>query len=224
MEYLKKKLKKEKKITFVKGCRISSDNMFGGNNYIGEETSALNSSIGYGTYILEKCYFRNACIGKYCSIGAEVKAVSREGHPARKFVSTSPMFYLKETFLDTYVDENRFDIYKKCEKDARYNIIMGSDVWIGTRALLMGPLVIGDGAIIGAGAVVNKDVPPYAIVAGVPARIIGYRFHDEQIEKLMHLKWWDKPEEWIKEHVNQFNDIELFLDSIENTENQNGTK
>ncbi|MCM1251813.1 MAG: hypothetical protein NC321_03260 [Clostridium sp.] len=140
--------------------------------------------------------------------------ISAKGHP-KSFVSTSPVFHRKKAFINTYVEEDCYEVYEKCSKDSRYNAIIGNDVWIGKRVFLMGAITIGDGAIIGAGGVVTKDVPPYAIVAGVPAKIIGYRFNEEQIEKLLNIKWWDKSEAWIKEHANQFTDIEHFINCVE---------
>lgn len=80
---------------------------------------------------------------------------------------------------------------------------------------------ISDGAIVAAGAVVTKDVPPYAIVGGVPAKIIRYRFTEEQIEWLMELKWWDKDEQWIKAHAKHFDDIEHFMEIVKQEKNDN---
>lgn len=214
--YFKTKKRKEKAVTFEKKCRISSDDVFEGNNYIGRNTTVFNSNIGYGTYILNDCWFNCAYIGKYCSIASEVRMISSKGHP-KSFVSTSPAFHKKKAFINTYVEKDCYEVYEKCSSDSRYNAIIGNDVWIGKRVLLMGAITIGDGAIIGAGGVVTKDVPPYAIVAGVPAKIIGYRFDGEQIEKfkLQKIKWWDKPEAWIKEHAEQFTDIERFINCAE---------
>ena len=75
----------------------------------------------------------------------------------------------------------------------------------------MGGCTIGDGAIVAAGALVNKDVEPYSIVAGQPARVIGNRFEDNEKRALLELRWWDKPENWIKEHAEEFDNVERFL-------------
>jgi len=92
---------------------------------------------------------------------------------------------------------------------------IGNDVWIGAGATLLGKgggLTIGDGAIVGAGSVVTKDVPPYAIVGGNPARIIRYRFDEAIIRRLLALKWWDWPVERIMAAKEDFKDVNLFLE------------
>ncbi|MBR6646045.1 MAG: CatB-related O-acetyltransferase, partial [Clostridia bacterium] len=104
----------------------------------------------------------------------------------------------------TYVKENRFNEFTE-------TTIIGNDVWIGHSALILEGVKIGDGAIVGAGAVVTKDVPPYSIVVGVPAKVIKYRFSENEIAKLSELKWWDQSVEWIKENVDKFCDIRNFM-------------
>ena len=81
------------------------------------------------------------------------------------------------------------------------DIIIGNDVWIGYEAVILAGVTIGDGAIIGSRAVVTKDVPPYTIVGGVPARPIRRRFDDETVEALLHLRWWDWDEEKIRRNL-----------------------
>jgi hypothetical protein len=81
------------------------------------------------------------------------------------------------------------------------DINVGNDVWIGYEALVLSGVRIGDGAVVGARSVVTKDVPPYAIVAGNPAKLIRYRFSPEVVEQLLDLKWWDKSEEWISQNM-----------------------
>ena len=86
-------------------------------------------------------------------------------------------------------------------------VTVGNDVWIGARAIIMDGIKIGDGAIIGANSVVTKDVPPYAIVAGCPAKLIRYRFSEDVINKLLELCWWDYPKEFIVNNL-PFDDVE----------------
>ncbi|MDR0899159.1 MAG: CatB-related O-acetyltransferase [Lactobacillaceae bacterium] len=98
---------------------------------------------------------------------------------------------------------------------------IGNDVWIGDNVVLMGGITIGDGAVIGAGAFVNKDVPPYAVVAGVPARVIKYRFSPEQIQELEKIQWWNWSDEDINRNLSDFNtsgNIEEFIQKYKNRE------
>lgn len=133
-------------------------------------------------------------------------------HPTSQFVSTSPAFYFANSPVGmSYTDVDLFEENKK-------EVIIGNDVWIGQSVLIKPGVVIGDGAIIGAGAVVTKNVAPYAIVVGVPAQIIKYRFSDEQIKKLLNIKWWDKDKEWIEEKAYLFSDVDAFLLEMEKNE------
>jgi carbonic anhydrase/acetyltransferase-like protein (isoleucine patch superfamily) len=83
-------------------------------------------------------------------------------------------------------------------------------VWIGVGATVLDGLRIGDGAIVGAGAVVVKDIEPYAIYGGVPARLIRRRFSDDDIELLLGFRWWDRDEDWLRSHLEALHDIKLF--------------
>lgn len=93
------------------------------------------------------------------------------------------------------------------------DIVVGNDVWIGMNALVVSGVTIGDGAIVAAGSVVVGDVPPYAVVGGNPARVLKYRFTEDQIARLLALAWWDWPDERVVEHVDLLSgdDIEAFL-------------
>lgn len=129
-------------------------------------------------------------IGRFCSIACGAKFLFTSGNHAMRSLSTY-------TF-PIYFDEWNLDPKHITEAwDKKGDIIIGNDVWIGYEALIMSGVTIGDGAIIGARAVVTKDVPPYTIVAGVPAKPIRRRFNDEVIEKLQSAQWWN----WEKERI-----------------------
>ena len=91
-------------------------------------------------------------------------------------------------------------------------IEIGSDCWIGTEAMIFGGTTIGHGSIVGARAVVTKDVPPFAIVAGNPAKIIRYRFEQNVIDQLMQIQWWDWPKEKVEQNIDLLADIDMFLE------------
>ena len=130
-------------------------------------------------------------IGKFCSIACGAKFIFTSANHKMASLSTYPFpIFFAEWGLDA---KNRRDAW-----DNKGDIVVGSDVWIGYEAVILSGVHIGDGAIIGARAVVTKDVAPYTIVGGVPAKPIRRRFDDETIEKLESLRWWDWDAEKIR--------------------------
>ena len=182
-----------------------------GSNVFGDNV-IFKGEIGFGSYIGKNSVL-NAKIGRYCSISSNVYSISGI-HPSSSFVSTHPSFYsTKKQAGFSYVERDLFseDVFV----DAKRRVVeIGNDVWIGSNVLLMPGIHIGDGSIIASGAVVTKDVSPYSIVGGVPAKIIRYRFTGEQIEKLQGLKWWNRSPKWLKENAKYFDNIDQNLEMI----------
>ena len=133
---------------------------------------SADTLIGEYSYIGFNSFITKSNIGRYCSIGANVSIGL--GEHVIDGISTSSLFY-----------KNPYSILT--QKDC----IIGNDVWIGVDSIIRRGVKIGNGAIVGANSFVNKNVPPFAIVAGVPATIIKYRFSDEQIVKIADSNWWD---------------------------------
>lgn len=150
------------------------------------------------------CEILNAEIGSFCSIANNVK-IGGEMHPM-SWVSMSPVFYEGKDSVKT-----KFSMHKRPQSK---KTIIGNDVWIGQNSLIKQGVIIGTGAVIGMGSVVTKDVEPYAIVAGNPARLIRKRFDDTTIEKLLNSKWWDLQENKIYELGPVFNDPCEFLKKL----------
>lgn len=157
---------------------------FGYHNIIYENVRLVNVKLGDYSYIGGSCRVMNAEIGKFCSIGPEVLIGGQPAHPLH-LKSTFPGFYQKNPSF--YGVEHE---YEYLDPEFR-KVIIGNDVWIGSRALILDGVTIGDGAVIAAGAVVTKDVPPYAIVGGVPAKIIKYRFSEKKISQMLKSQWWN---------------------------------
>ena len=133
-------------------------------------------------------------IGKFCSIACRAKFLFNSANHTLSSLSTYPF----PIFFDEWGLE-KSDV--AAAWDRKGDIVIGNDVWIGYEAVILAGVTIGDGAVIGARAVVTKDVPPYAIVGGVPARVIRSRFPEETVKALLRLKWWDWPAEQIQEKL-----------------------
>ena len=181
---IKSYLKKKKKERFLKR------NHFGAYSYCGSHVSISD---------------KRSCIGKFCSLGSDIK-IGVTQHPTN-WLSTHIFQYLDFEQIPFDADQ------QKPKWEYSKPVSIGNDVWIGTNVIIMDGVHIADGAIIAAGAVVTKDVPPYAIVGGVPAKIIKYRFDEKTIRRLLAVKWWDKDINFIKRLP--FNDINKCLDILE---------
>jgi acetyltransferase-like isoleucine patch superfamily enzyme len=168
-----------------------------------EPYQVINCSIGAYTYLSNNSSVFNTQIGRFCSIGPNF--ICGRGIHSTDGISTSPMFYstLKQNGI-TLSGSDKIEEFK--------NIVIGNDVLIGMNVVILDGVRVGDGAVIGAGAVVNKDIPPYAIAAGVPAKVVKYRFREDIIEKLLKIKWWNWDIGKLREVEVYFHDIEQFVD------------
>ena len=138
-------------------------------------------------------------IGKYCSIASEL-TIATGLHPTiehREAVTNYPLY------------EQKLYEYWLCKNDGK--VVIENDVWVAQKVIILDGVTVHDGAIIGAGAVVTKDVPPYAFVAGNPAVVKWYRFSEDIIKKLLYIKWWDWTDERVKDTAPYMKDINTFI-------------
>ena len=169
-------------------------------------------NFGRRTYIAENSQICSPAtvVGKFCSIGGNV-IIGLEKQKKLNILSTSGFQYCEK-------DERLWgDLTVPADNLAaslpEESCHIGNDVWIGTRVIIMSGVKVGDGAVIGAGAIVTKDVPPYAVVVGVPAKVIKYRFPQNIIDKMLELQWWDYPDDFIVKLP--FENVERCLELLE---------
>jgi len=167
------------------GTRINKYCSFADYSFVVNSEIGSYSSVGRSTTII------HTKVGKFCSISWNVSIGATRHYLDR--LSTHSFYYLK-----------RFKMVKEDTKIVEKTNI-GNDVWIGANAIVMPNLTIGNGAVIGAGSVVTKNVPSYAVVAGVPAKILRYRFETEKIRKIEALNWWDWDRTKLNANINLFN-------------------
>jgi acetyltransferase-like isoleucine patch superfamily enzyme len=160
--------------TLGEGCRINAGVQLGPGVEIGDHT-----------YLNDGTVVGSGSIGRFCSIGYAC-GIGMHEHPLG-FLSTSPRLYGAGNLFGA---APRWDDFPRPPS-------LGSDVWVGSNVTILQGVTVGHGAVIAAGAVVTKDVPPYAIVGGVPARVIRHRFPPEVVEELLALRWWEWPLERI---------------------------
>lgn len=203
----------------------------------------INSSIGVNSSILRYSFIDKSIIGNYCKIynnsyifktsiddysyinmystvmRAKIKKftsiashvyIGPTPHPLNK-VATHPFIFLRE--FGEFIEMDDLEV---CTLREQSKTEIGNDVWIGQGVTIMPNIKIDDGAVVGAGSVVTKNVGAYEVVAGVPAKLIKKRFNEHQIEKLKQLKWWEWQRKEIISRIKDFNNIDVFIEKYWN--------
>jgi acetyltransferase-like isoleucine patch superfamily enzyme len=200
IKYIYHKIKYYKKLRFDFSVTISIDSNFEGMNKIYANTH-FSGDMGFGSYIGPNSSLA-AKIERFTSIASFVRC-NHGRHPMSKpFVTTCPAFYsLLKQNGNTFIAKQCYEEHIFADREKKYSLIIGNDCWIGEGVFIVGGITIGDGAVVLAHAVVTKNVPPYAIVGGVPAKILKYRYDEETIKFLLDLKWWNKDISWLKRNA-----------------------
>ncbi len=208
--YFYHKIKHRHLVKFWLSSYMSHQCQFEGMNMVGRGAHYFGH-LGYGSEIGDGC-FLSADIGKFSSIGSRCKFTNAM-HPYKyPYVTTSSLFYsingYKSPTGKSFAKKQTFEEFKYYDMERKIVNKIGSDVWIGLDVNLIGGVEIGDGAVVLSRAVVTKDVPPYAIVGGIPAKVIGYRYDEETISFLQKIQWWNNSEEWFRENWKLLNSLD----------------
>ena len=200
-------------------CKISASSKLEGMNRIYAHTE-FQGRLGYGSYIGRNSSL-SADIGRFTSIAPFVRCNPGRHPYSLPFVTTSPSFFsLNKSNSQngsTFATKQMFKEWTYYDEERKISVKIGNDCWIGENVFFVGGITIGDGAVVLAHAVVTKDVPAYAIVGGVPAKIIKYRYDDDTIAFLQEVQWWNFSVEWLKEHWELLCDMEKFKLYYNNT-------
>lgn len=172
---------------------------------LGPNTTIQESTFGDYSYTAGDVSIVYADVGKFCSIASHVR-INPGNHPTWR-VTQHHMTYRRVSYGLGDHDDNEFFGWRR-----EHRVVVGNDVWIGHGAILMPGVKVGNGAVIGAAAVVTRDVDPYTIVTGVPARPLRERFPREIWERIAATEWWDWPREMIEARIDDLCDMDLFLE------------
>jgi virginiamycin A acetyltransferase len=172
---------------------------------IDDPSRIYNTVIGDYSYVSVNSRISETTIGKFCSIGPNL--ICGWGIHPLNGITTSPMFY-------SNINQNGYSYVKEPKIQERKQIRIGHDVFIGMNVTILDGVIIGNGAVIGAGSVVTGNIPNYAIAAGVPAKVIKYRFDEDTICKLIDCSWWDWDEKELYRIEKYFFDVQSFLNEI----------
>lgn len=204
------------KVKLGKNVKINRACLFEGSNSIEDNVEIGNVELGFASYIAKNSRLTYTRIGRFSCVGSDVITCLGK-HPTKTFVSVHPMFYstLGQSGV-SLTKKNLFDEHSFTDSTNRWVVEIGSDCWIGNRVMIMDGIRVGHGAVIAAGAVVTKDVEPFEIVGGIPAKNIGWRFTEEQRRSLLISKWWEQDYHVIHRQKDLFRDVEEFLNNWSN--------
>lgn len=222
-KYILLKWKWRGKVKFGFSANIGYHSIFEGMNQV-HPNASFNGSMGYGSYIA-KGAFIDGIVGRFTSIGPFAKIIGGRHPYTYPHVATAPCFFSAENYLEqnggTFATRQCFKEFAYADENSKASVKVGNDCWIGESVALIGGVTIGDGAVVLAHAVVTKDVPPYAIVGGVPAKILKYRYSQEDIDFLLKIKWWDNSIEWFEKNWELLNDISRLKAYYKNVHQKN---
>ncbi len=171
---------------------------------IGARSRILESTFDDYSYCVDEVVINYAEIGKFCSIASHV-CINPVNHPMWR-VTQHHMTYRRMSYGLADTDDKELFDWRRASR-----VTIGHDVWIGHGAFVMTGVTVGTGAVIGSGAIVTKDVEPYSIVVGVPARRVRSRFPEETAARILATEWWNWPRERLEERYLHMNDVEQFL-------------
>jgi phosphonate metabolism protein (transferase hexapeptide repeat family) len=185
------------------------DSELGAWTAVGARTSISESTLGDYSYVVSDCNVIYSTIGKFCSIAAASR-LNPGNHPLER--PALHHFTYRSASYDMGADDDGFFDWRRAHR-----VVLGNDVWIGHGALVLPGITIGNGAVLGGGAVASKDIPPFAIAVGVPAKIQRYRFEPPIVDRLLRLAWWDWPHDRLAAALPDFRSlpIEAFLEKHE---------
>ncbi|MEO0902191.1 MAG: CatB-related O-acetyltransferase [Bacteroidota bacterium] len=196
-------------VDFKRGCNANESCQFGDCIKICASAILANVKIGSYSYVGGNSVLKNCSVGKFVAIAPEVK-IGLGIHPVNDVISTYPGFYSAGASgavkfnCDSSIEESK-------------QVVIGNDVWIGTRAMILDGVTIGDGAVIAAGSVVTKEVEPYTIVGGVPAKLIRRRYSPAETQELINFAWWDKGHDFYVDNAKLFLNPKTFFKLIRST-------
>lgn len=204
------RIKHKGKVRFPLSSMISKCAQFEGCNSLSQHCD-YSGKMGYGSYIGANSKI-SANIGRFTSIGPNCHTTFGRHPYTYPYATTSPMFYslIKQNGY-TYAEKQLFEENIYADPKHKIAVNIGNDCWINSNVTIISGVNVGDGAVLLAGAVITKDVPPYAIVGGVPAKIIKYRYSEADIKLLLESRWWNKSLTWIQEHKAAFLDFNHFI-------------